>query len=155
MKKITLILVFFILYSCGNNKTINPAKPANTLKDGYISYEIVTIDECEYILGHDNGVYNGGFFLTHKGNCKNPIHYQNTTNVASPIIEVQVDYKNMPTYCKSQNYSIIKVGKKYYVRLPGGTVDDSYDTPQEAQEDINKRAEQSMKDWLESGGLKF
>lgn len=32
--------------------------------------EIQVIDSCEYIIGQDNGSYNGGLYLTHKGNCK-------------------------------------------------------------------------------------
>lgn len=32
--------------------------------------QVIKIDSCEYIIGGDNGVYNGGLFLTHKGDCK-------------------------------------------------------------------------------------
>lgn len=39
-----------------------------------VEYQIVIIDSCEYIIGNDRGTQNGGFFMTHKGNCKNPIH---------------------------------------------------------------------------------
>lgn len=35
-----------------------------------VNYQIVEIDSCEYIIGRDNGGYNGGYFLSHKGNCK-------------------------------------------------------------------------------------
>ena len=48
------------------------------VKDGEkeVTYRIVIIDGCEYILGSDNGVNNGGYFLTHKGNCRNKLHHQ-------------------------------------------------------------------------------
>lgn len=152
MKKILLLILFAVsLYSCGNNEAINPPL---TMKKNV--YQIIMIDGCEYIFGCDNYPYNGGYFLTHKGNCKNSIHYQNIpTNMVSPIVEIQADYKNIPSYCKPQNYSIVKVGDKYYVRLPHGSIDENYDTPQEAQKSINERANRSMNAWLESGGLKF
>lgn len=36
--------------------------------------EIIMVDSCEYIIGRDAGIYNGGIFMTHKGNCKNTFH---------------------------------------------------------------------------------
>lgn len=39
-----------------------------------VHYSIIVIDGCEYIFGKDDGGYNGGYFLSHKGNCKNKIH---------------------------------------------------------------------------------
>lgn len=36
-------------------------------------FQIITIDSCEYIARSIGG--NTGL-LTHKGNCKNPIHYK-------------------------------------------------------------------------------
>ena len=41
---------------------------------GSMDYEIVIIDSCEYIIGRDNRNMNTGYSITHKGNCKNPIH---------------------------------------------------------------------------------
>jgi hypothetical protein len=41
------------------------------LNDG--EYTIIIIDSCEYIGGW-GGAGDGGPFLTHKGDCKNPIH---------------------------------------------------------------------------------
>lgn len=32
--------------------------------------EIIFIDSCEYIAGTDDGMYNGGIFLTHRARCK-------------------------------------------------------------------------------------
>ena len=67
MKK--LILMFAVaLVSCETkNVTINKTEveiDGRTIK-------IYEIDGCEYLgcnVGHENGI------LTHKGNCKNPIH---------------------------------------------------------------------------------
>jgi hypothetical protein len=75
MKKLFLVLLIVILLSvlmvgCGSSKNFTTIHINNdTLK-----YEIVTIDKCEYIIGTDNGGYNGGYFMAHKGNCSNPIH---------------------------------------------------------------------------------
>ena len=38
--------------------------------------EILIIDNCEYIFYKKSPSTNRGFgFMSHKGNCKNPIHY--------------------------------------------------------------------------------
>lgn len=82
MKKLLLFIVFvFSLCSCVNN---DPTREIINIGNN-IEYEIITIDGCEYILGWDNNAYNGGYFLTHKGNCKNPIHYQNIVTVTDTI----------------------------------------------------------------------
>jgi hypothetical protein len=77
MKKIILVLAL-LLFSCTSKKTldIKEIKEVNEFPSWTIpiTYKIIIIDSCEYIIGSDNGGYNGGFFLTHKGNCKNPIH---------------------------------------------------------------------------------
>ena len=73
----------------------------------------------------------------------------------SPLLEIQPDYSNMPSYCKPKSYTIVKVNSRYYVKLPGGTIGDNYPTIEEAQKDINERAAQSKKVWLDSGGLDF
>lgn len=46
-------------------------------------YNIVIIDGCEYLrLEHTHGYAS----LTHKGNCKNPIHcYNETTHIQSSL----------------------------------------------------------------------
>jgi hypothetical protein len=88
MKKLFLTLILLLtVYGCSEPKP-EPTWPKSegpTLKNGYIEYEVVTIDSCEYILGHDKGFYNGGFFLTHKGNCKNPIHLKNKITVTDTV----------------------------------------------------------------------
>lgn len=41
------------------------------------NYKIEVIEGCEYILAWGRGYPNSGAMLTHKGNCKNPIHSYN------------------------------------------------------------------------------
>lgn len=39
-------------------------------------YNIITIDSCEYIeVSYALGSRSGYYSITHKGNCKNKIHY--------------------------------------------------------------------------------
>ena len=78
-KAFFILLVSCCLFSCSSETT-----PKTEIKNG-ITYEITIIDGCEYILGSDNGAYNGGYFLSHKGNCKNPIHYQNKVTVVDTV----------------------------------------------------------------------
>jgi len=73
----------------------------------------------------------------------------------SPIVELKPDYRNIPSYCLIEKYSIVKMGDRYFVRLPYGTIDNDYATPQEAQMDIHDRAEESMNRWIKSGGYDF
>lgn len=58
-KAFFILLVMCCLFSCNNEK-------ANS------EIEIREIEGCEYIVSK-NGV---GDVLSHKGNCKNPIHYK-------------------------------------------------------------------------------
>jgi len=49
---------------------------------------IVEIDGCEYIIAEWKATNNRGYgFMSHKGNCKNPIHIynqlQDTTSISS------------------------------------------------------------------------
>lgn len=78
------ILLFMFGCSTGNtvDKEFNDIINRNTPeypKHIYIEYnkyrkpenvQIIIIDSCEYIIGSDAGAYNGGIFMTHKGNCK-------------------------------------------------------------------------------------
>ena len=43
--------------------------------------EIITLDGCEYLIYKKTKGNNQGFgFMSHKGNCKNPIHIYRTTD---------------------------------------------------------------------------
>lgn len=57
---IFMLIVINCLFSCTN---IN----------GDTSYSTEIIDGCEYLKRYEG--YNQGYSFTHKGNCKNPIHY--------------------------------------------------------------------------------
>jgi len=50
-----------------------------------VRYRIVVIDGCEYIFGWDNGAYNGGYFLSHKGDCRNPLHQKHIQTVIDTV----------------------------------------------------------------------
>lgn len=71
MKKL-LIILSVILISCQPNNNV-PVFNTYTVIRGR-ELEVYVIDSCEYI-----GFVHGGAadILTHKGNCKNPIHYDN------------------------------------------------------------------------------
>jgi hypothetical protein len=75
--------------------------------------------------------------------------------MVSPIVELKTNYTDMPSYCRPEKYSIVKMGDRYYVRLPYGTLDDDYATPQEAQKEIIDRAKSSMDRWIKTGGNDF
>jgi hypothetical protein len=111
MKKLILILIPFLLLSCNDKENMviskeeyqklkgEPKKPDYPIqinipkKDPWdvtnrIDHiEVIVIDSCEYIVGDDDGGYNGGIYLTHKGNCKfckkrmyDMIHHYNEDN---------------------------------------------------------------------------
>jgi hypothetical protein len=74
MKK-TLLIALLILSGCANKYESETEVryndvPLKEIVDG-VNYQIVIIDSCEYIFGTDCSAYNGGYFLSHKGNCKN------------------------------------------------------------------------------------
>lgn len=65
---VATIFLFVAIMSPAFKKPL-PGYPAGTT--------VVRIDGCQYLEG---GTYNN-FTRTHKGNCDNPIHYQNHSNV--------------------------------------------------------------------------
>lgn len=76
MKKL-ILLPMLLLFGCSNSnyKTVEPIYMGDKI-DGCagmddVDLKLYLIDSCEYI-GDVSGRYKD--FLTHKGNCKNPIH---------------------------------------------------------------------------------
>ena len=68
MKSIIVFVFFtFGLFGCGKSSLDSAENKDYNYKE---QYQIITIDSCEYI---EKDSYNG-IVLTHKGNCKNPIH---------------------------------------------------------------------------------
>lgn len=86
MKKLLFAFIIFLSFASCRPEVTSPKNEyyndssAIEIFNG-VDYRIVVIDSCEYILGRDHESYNGGFFLTHKGNCKNPIHYKNIEKI--------------------------------------------------------------------------
>lgn len=93
MKKIILSLfVLSCLVACGPSAEeiaakekkgwINPETHNHLVfENGLLAnhYSIIKIGNCEYIKGWA-GSMDGGPFLTHKGDCSNPIHVYNHIN---------------------------------------------------------------------------
>lgn len=78
MKKVIYLVSALILVSCAptvvdKKEDSFSDKPLKEIFNG-VDYQVVVIDSCEYIIGRDDNPYNGGYFLSHKGNCNNPIH---------------------------------------------------------------------------------
>lgn len=72
MRTLILVLIVLTLTACSPAPTNNNGKEVN-------SYIVRTIKGCEYIevsvwRATDAGLYS----LTHKGDCKNPIHTCNS-----------------------------------------------------------------------------
>lgn len=68
--KIFFITVFILTMSMIGCDSI-----VKEVNDPYgFDYSIVTIDGCEYIKVDDGFAQCRVFSITHKGNCKNPIH---------------------------------------------------------------------------------
>ena len=64
MKLIMFIPV--ILLSACSRQNVEKEKTKYVIKDGESSLEILTIDGCQYLYGHQGDAT----VLTHKGNCK-------------------------------------------------------------------------------------
>ena len=74
MKTMLLIGIVLMLTSCGKTYTEDYSNKLET------DYRVVVIDSCEYIIMVKYAGYSNDVFFTHKGNCKNPIHYQYKTD---------------------------------------------------------------------------
>ena len=68
--KITAIILIVIMIGC----TMSNVEKKSTdyiVVTGLAPLSVITIDRCEYLYGP----WKTATVLTHKGNCKNPIHY--------------------------------------------------------------------------------
>lgn len=70
MKKLLFVLSVILLCGCNFKTTVEPKETSFHYGNGMILNSYI-IDSCEY-LGTMSG--GGNDILTHKGNCKNPIH---------------------------------------------------------------------------------
>lgn len=78
ISKSLLVLFSIAILSCDKiqEKSLDNVKK---IRESVPEYTIVVIDECEYLrLEHTHGYAS----LTHKGNCKNPIHIYNGTKTS-------------------------------------------------------------------------
>jgi hypothetical protein len=76
----------------------------------------------------------------------------------SPIVEQELilDYNKMPSYCRAESYTILKLPKGYKMQLPGGTIfGELFNTAEECQEYINEWANESKQRWIDSGGTDY
>ena len=58
------------LVSCSGPSNVDKKKTTYIVRDNELPVEIVIVDNCEYLYGP----WGNATVLTHKGNCKNPIH---------------------------------------------------------------------------------
>jgi hypothetical protein len=70
---VSLTIIFLALLSrlisC-TERNVEKKKTTYVVRDEAIAVEMIIIDSCEYLYG----LWGGTYLLTHKGNCKNPIH---------------------------------------------------------------------------------
>lgn len=79
-----LLLLALLMAGCGESRQIEPEKIPE-LVEGIVSIPLrrgsaiireIKIDSCEYLYDF-NSTLNVPTTLSHKGNCKNPIHKSN------------------------------------------------------------------------------
>ena len=80
MKKIFILSILFAIVSCREQPDTNIYHDTKSTNDVYtvvistssipIDLQVVVIDSCEYLIGHDFAGYRGYGYLAHKGNCK-------------------------------------------------------------------------------------
>jgi hypothetical protein len=73
MKKLITILLCIGLIACNDKSSVPIIKNEYTVYKGGAPLDILIIDSCEYL----QGTILSTEVLTHKGNCKNPIHPEN------------------------------------------------------------------------------
>ncbi len=78
ISKSLLVLLSFAIISCDQIQE-KSLENVQKIKESVPEYTVVVIDGCEYLrLEHTHGYAS----LTHKGNCKNPIHIYNGTKTS-------------------------------------------------------------------------
>ena len=79
--KYLLLIILLAMFACNPDGSIGTQYTSSDsiivkLKPNYSNfkeYTVITIDGCEYFTYKD---HFGDLMIEHKGNCKNPIHYQ-------------------------------------------------------------------------------
>ena len=76
--------------------------------------------------------------------------------IISEVIEKKEEYSKMPSYCNPRAYKIAKCKDKYGIVYPSGTIWGEYfNTIEDAQIEINKKASESKQRWMDSGGVDY
>ena len=92
----------------------------------------------------------------HKTSIDRYVENEENEETISELVIVKVDYSNMPSYCSPKNYKILQVPVGYKIQLIGGYIThEVFNTIDEAQKGINKRAKNSKQRWIDSGGIDF
>ena len=65
MKKLGLILICLMLFSCFDNEQEYQEKMEKKK-----NYAVIVIDSCEYIVKSSESGYQGYGYMAHKGNCR-------------------------------------------------------------------------------------
>jgi len=71
MKKILIVTLVLGIFSC-KSQNVNKRTTNYVVEYGNLPLKIVVIEGCEYFYGE----WGAATVMTHKGNCKNPIHYK-------------------------------------------------------------------------------
>ena len=75
MKKILISILLIGFISSCTERNVKTSQSKIVVQSGNDPLEIVIIEGCEYFKNPNSYGY---FTLTHKGNCKNPIHPEHT-----------------------------------------------------------------------------
>ena len=67
-----ILLAGVLIISCVDEPNVKKEKTKYQIGSELDKVEIITVDSCEYLYGP----WGNATVLTHKGNCKNPIHYK-------------------------------------------------------------------------------
>lgn len=99
---LTLLIILSTLTSCdkslpwkedGIKEDSNYLEKATIISDG--RYEILIIDDCEYILFNNKAGINLAYgYMSHKGNCNNPIHAYLSIDTLNLGSEKYIEFKN-------------------------------------------------------------
>lgn len=99
IKQIFIVFTVTFLFSCELKPTEEGTKQPNLrlLNLNPEDFEIIVIDDCEYLLFEDdfNHASKGFGFMSHKGNCANPVHFHNTLDTISNTLEVKDKMPNV------------------------------------------------------------
>lgn len=71
---IATVLLLHLLLTFGCSNAPSGARVSQAPFSSNVRTQIVTIEDCEYLFVESGMLDQYSMSLTHKGNCKNPIH---------------------------------------------------------------------------------